>query len=230
MCRKDMQTVLWSGVLEMKSVIAGINHYDPLGRYKIEALLLELQSKGYYPDCIATEWDKYIAERVISQRQLFIDLAQKDSALQNLGKDIIIALSQTIAYEVDSHNKLYPSLPIIWLDEGRETDIELVDNFARYRVDRDHDFIQGFFNSEENDALRYISKAAWVATYGMIYMADTRDWKFSERIKEAITGGYNNIFIIVGEKHVDSKVEGNFYNLIKNDISEIEIYNFGEMI
>ena len=52
-------------------VIFGVNHNDPCARFDIEKSLKELQAGSFVPKCIAVEWKKEYAERVIAQRQNF---------------------------------------------------------------------------------------------------------------------------------------------------------------
>lgn len=59
-------------------VVAGINHFDPLGREKIIKLLDTLKiNKNFIPDCIAVEWDETFATIIRNQRDDFFKLAKR---------------------------------------------------------------------------------------------------------------------------------------------------------
>jgi len=98
----------------LRIIIARIHHYDPYCPRKVIYLLESLRSLSFIPDCIAVEWDREVAEKVIAQRPHFVSLATSGGLFNH---DEAVALTNTMAYEADIHKSVYPDMPIIWTDE-----------------------------------------------------------------------------------------------------------------
>ena len=112
----------------------GVNHFDPLGREKINIILNELSmNSDYIPECFAVGWDKTYANIIRNQRPYFIQLAREYKL--DLKEETILALADSIAYESDSHKEKYPNVPIAWLDERNKGIIpDYVEHYAEERL------------------------------------------------------------------------------------------------
>ncbi len=103
----------------MKIYMLGIQHNDPLGRSKVREHLETLsKSETDSPAFIAVEWTKDLFDTFGSQRQELRKLA----AVQwpNTPREELEMVAQSLGYEADSHNDIFPTAPILWLGAGRE--------------------------------------------------------------------------------------------------------------
>ncbi len=219
--------------MKAKVVIAGINHFDPLGRTRIVFLLEELRNKDFEPDCIAVEWDREKAELVIKQRDSSYFYNKMKYDFPSLSNKNIIALHDTIAYEVDSHVSLYPNLPIIWLDEGRNdpiaSDNDNIIKFAELRFKYYKGLLTKTIDLNSENLLEEVSLTVWENSNFKNVSNDVntyeRDKKFYYAIQNAIIAKrYKKIFVIVGANHADYKREASMATRLKKENIDVEVY------
>lgn len=202
----------------VKINILGINHNDPLGKQKTVALLKGLKKNGYTPDCIATEWDKDLAQSIIEQRNKFIKYVKDE--IPYLNNKTIESLANAMAYEADSHMSLYPNLPIIWLDKGSKY-FKPIDCYWNDRLDIYLDNINQLDDKDKNN-LEILSKNIW--NIANSENATERDEKFFEIILNTIDKGYKNILVIVGASHANIKINKSLASLLLENKLSTQTY------
>lgn len=202
----------------VKIVILGINHNDPLGRKKIVSLLNELKNEEFIPDCIATEWDKNIAQSIIKQRNGFIKYAEEKAPY--LHKETLESLATALAYEADSHTDIYPNLPIIWLDEG-STYFRTIEYYSQDRLSIYIDAINKLNRKDKNN-LELISRNIW--SIGYSGNASERDIKFFDKIINAVENEYKNLLIIVGARHANTEIENSLVDRLMKKGFNIRLF------
>ncbi len=188
-------------------VVIGVNHNDPLGREKISRILKE-ELTDFIPDAIAVEWKKEIAYEVVRQRIVMKKvLSQQYPSADPNDLDL---LANAMAFESDSHIKIYPNLPIIWLDQERLVDLsdDDVTNFYIYRKSYYDSIINIGINSI-SDISDYVCRT--MGTNG----PSERDHMFYDLLqKEIEENGYKRIICIVGAYHANLIEEKRFANML----------------
>lgn len=199
----------------IKVLIIGVNHNDPLGRKKIVDVLNNEKNKGMVPDCVCVEWKKEIAEEVLSQRPSFIDYIQECCPSINSG--VAEQLSNAMAFEVDAHTLVYPTLEVFWLDEARNvtSSDDVVKLYYKNRA--------GIYASYLEDDIVEISKK--VCAIRTTPVPEVRDRRFAEVVNKAIELGYKSICCIVGANHASKSTEGSFADLLVNKGFEVIVYD-----
>ena len=188
-------------------VVIGVNHNDPLGMEKISRILKE-ELTDFIPDAIAVEWKKEIAYEVVRQRIVMKKvLSQQYPSADPNDLDL---LANAMAFESDSHIKIYPDLPIIWLDQERLVDLsdDNVTNFYIYRKSYYDSIIKLGINSI-SDISNYVCRT--MGTNG----PSERDHMFYDLLqKEIEENGYKRIICIVGAYHANLIEEKRFANML----------------
>ncbi len=190
-------------------LLIGVNHNDPFGRHKVQQALELAKKMGFVPDSIAVEWKADYAASVIAQRGKFAELLQ--NCLLGISAADLNILKQSLAFEADAHIKMYPDLPIFWLDEGRIADSSVIDEYATDRVNI-------ICDASGADPFNMLSLSREVIRRGRTaVMPSERDDKFTEIIVDAVKAGYKYIACIVGVNHTDYAIPEMFgQQLIKN--------------
>ncbi len=127
-------------------------------------------------------------------------------------------LSNTLAYEADSHICLYPDLPIIWLDEGKKYQ----GNYAAYRLNITYiPYIDKLRYNDKNN-LQKLSKIIWKE--GFKGQPDERDMTFYKKILNAINDSYKNILVIVEARHANIGIDGSCIDLLIKKAFRVQKY------
>ena len=182
----------------MKIYMIGINHNDPLGRDNLRNWLQILSNQNSdRPAFVAIEYDQQHFERIKAQRSDF--LIKLQSTFLTIPLNDLIRLTQSLAYEGDTHIDVLPNVKTIWLDEDRqayETDIK---NYAERRLG----IYKSFLKHCKELTLIELSKISW-----QVANPDSnpnRCEMFARRvIKEALNKIGHWAIIIVGANHVSS--------------------------
>jgi hypothetical protein len=173
------------------------------------------------------------AEFVIKQRDSSYFYNKMKDDFPSLSNENIIALHDTIAYEVDSHVSLYPNLPIIWLDEGRNDPIasnnDNIIRFAEFRFKYYKDLLSKTFDLNSENLLEEASLTVWENCNFKNVSNDVdtyeRDKKFYYAIKNAIIAKrYKKIIVIVGASHADCKREASMATRLKKENIDLDVY------
>ena len=199
-------------------VVIGVNHNDPLGREKISRILKE-ELTDFIPDAIAVEWKKEIAYEVVRQRIVMKKvLSQQYPSADPNDLDL---LANAMAFESDSHIKIYPNLPIIWLDQERLVDLsdDNVTNFYIYRKSYYDSIIKLGINSI-SDISNYVCRT--MGTNG----PSERDHMFYDLLqKEIEKNGYKRIICIVGAYHANLIEEKRFAHMLVRAGYKVNVFN-----
>jgi hypothetical protein len=195
----------------MRLRIAGINHFDVLGRSELGQWLAQYANEQPGPSFLAAEWDQAIFERVRDQRTHFRGLIA--ARWPGFSNDMLTTLEMSLAYEADSHLLLYPDLNILWLDARRDANQVDVDQFAEDRLARYAELVGNDLNLEnEQQVLTAMSEAA-DARFGGGVADPRRDRRFVARIvRQARDDEW--AFVIVGRHHA-ADVEGSMRCLLE---------------
>lgn len=183
-------------------LLIGVNHNDPFGQHKVEQALELAKRKRFVPDCIAVEWKADYAASVIAQREKFAGLLQ--DCLVGISSADLDMLKHSLAFEADAHVKMYPDLPVFWLDEERVADPSVIDEYA---IDR----ATIICDSSGGDPFNMLRLSHEVIRRGKnTVMPSERDDNFTEIIDAAVKVGYKCIACVVGESHANCLVPGMF--------------------
>lgn len=210
-------------ILRPKLYFAGINHNDPLCRYKLINWLARISNTmNTEPAFIAIEASEQVFSELKLQRKQFRQMAKVE--LPHVSQAIIEALSLTIYYEADAHLEVYQNANIIWLDDSRMVSQESLKDYARVRLNMYKPFI-----NHKNDILKRISEDVWNKNLEKppeTPLGDpdyNRDFLFYKGIKEAIyTHQGDWAIIIVGASHAAKRVKS-VRVLLENDGSECDV-------
>ena len=183
----------------MKLEIAGINHFDPLGRDKLKAWFEHVpELHGTRPSFIAVEWDEEQFAQVKSQRARFRDLVQRQWPGSN--SDLVETLEPSLAYEGDTHALYYSDVPVTWLDQGRQNQVS---SYAELRINLLRDFLGGQpMPTDTMAALDTLSRVARERAQPA-EEGSHRDQRFAELIIQAVrkTDDKDWGIVIVGASH-----------------------------
>lgn len=117
----------------MELYIAGVNHYDPMGRVRVAEWLRELgDQQRNDPSFIAVEFDETHFSVLRQQRtkyrywihRFWPDVPDEDLRLFEL----------SLGFEGDTHKECFADTEVVWLDNGREVGPEALDQHARLRL------------------------------------------------------------------------------------------------
>jgi hypothetical protein len=194
----------------VKVFLSGGYHYDPLHRLRLRAGLEFLRNRCGDPAFVAVEANRTLFQAVVGwQRQLFVELAQKDAKLSQLRLDELESLANTIHYEADSHQGLFTNNPrVVWLDDERNfgTSDNPCSTAQRYIKTYRKALEKENPNRSVRKVMQAISKFV-TARAAKSTVADTfdRDKAWARMILRAksFKPGYG--IIVVGENHVQNK-------------------------
>jgi hypothetical protein len=192
--------------------IAGINHFDPLGREKVQQWLANYAQEQPGPSFIATEWDQVIFETVRGQRDRFRQLAAE--RWPEFSEDLLHTLTMSLGYEADSHTLSYPNLDVLWLDQGRDANQDDIEHYAEDRVALYSTFIgDDRDRRNQEQVLTAMSTVADERAAGVGGIGD-RDRQFAQRIlRRATENGW--AIGIVGRRHA-ADVDGSMRRLLED--------------
>ncbi len=177
--------------------IAGINHFDVLGREKIERWLANYAQERPGPSFIATEWDQAIFDIVRGQRDRFRELAAE--RWPEFPNELLDTMAMSLGYEADSHMLSYPNLDVLWLDQGRDADQNDLNRYAEDRLELYARFVGQGLNQPNRELLAAMSRAADQQAAGVSGIG-ARDLQFAQRIlRRANEDGW--AATIVGRRH-----------------------------
>jgi hypothetical protein len=200
----------------VKLYIAGVIHFDPLGRAGLRRWLRRCFAvEGGPPAFVATEWDQNTFAEVRRQRAEFHDLAQGE--WPHASPKALRILELSLGYEADTHVELFPDVEVLWLDEGRQTDPSRVQGYAKGRLEMYRSFLQGSWSPPGSlTLLRTLSHAARRRAEPDFVPGD-RDSTFARLILDRIArGGATWAVAIVGANHA-SRARGSMRSLLEEE-------------
>ncbi|MBI2294359.1 MAG: hypothetical protein HYU73_29260 [Betaproteobacteria bacterium] len=187
----------------------GVNHFDPLGRENLLARLRALAScHSNAPAFVAVEYDQHNFHLIAGQRDHFRRLIKTKSS-DDLEIADFNAFANSLAYDGDSHNEVFPGVPVLWLEQLSESDSK---EYATARLN----LLVGHSGGEllRPGALNKVSQAINTQTEGP--RINDRDRNFCTRILDRIreVNGYWAI-VITGKAHADKSVRGSMRHLLE---------------
>jgi hypothetical protein len=199
--------------------LIGINHFDPFGRKKLTATLQYIKEQGYLVDAIAVEWASDTASTVIAQRPIFAKLVAVK--YPKTKQSDIITLTETLAYEADTHIALYPNTSIIWLDEQRVIKHEDVEKYAQSRLSLYSSYT--YQDSSSLDLEQLSNTLLMVAS--STSSPSERDSCWFNIVANKIKDGYKTIICIVGSTHINITEPDFFGSRLSNTDNTLHIYD-----
>jgi hypothetical protein len=102
----------------MNLYIIGVNHFNPSHRVKLHEIYKEIYRLcNSQPLFIALEYDENFAKEVVKQRDYFKQICTIE--WNSLSEQELKTFAESLIYEVDTHIDVFPSVRILWLDNGR---------------------------------------------------------------------------------------------------------------
>jgi hypothetical protein len=186
----------------MKLHIAGVCHLDPTGTTRLAEWLEHLlRDKAEFPAFVAVEFDAELFAKVKSQRTVFRSLLSQH--WPRATPELLDELALSLGYEGDTHERAFPHAKVIWLDQGRPSDVE---NLAPARLVTYHQFLgeQGLPHNA-SAALSRLSQQAWESANAPTEGND-RDRKFASLVLQEIEdAGGDWAIVIVGATHASDR-------------------------
>lgn len=186
----------------MKIIIAGIVHFDVLGRYRLSKWINKISEKmGNPPEFVAVEWDEEVFKQVCSQRILIRNYAKAEwPEAPPKFTDII---ESSMGFEGDTHKLFFPNVETLWMDQGRPIgDQSIIAEYAmdRFKIYRKY-FPDGSFDFGPKTLL-HMSKEAWMRSSPDTAAGSPRDNIFFEVILRRLNRINSNwAIVIVGASH-----------------------------
>lgn len=125
----------------MRLKIAGIVHNDVLGRERLLKWLQEAKTTEESPPAfIAVEYDEEIFRQIRVQRPVLRRLAAE--AWSGAPSSVLKAIEESLVYEGDLHETVFPGIGTVWLDQGRTVnDPTCISQYAQDRINIYRSFI-----------------------------------------------------------------------------------------
>ena len=187
----------------------GVSHHDPFGKVVLhDALRLREQEHGAAPDFVAVEYDSDQFSRIRKQRPLFREEIR--TAEPNITTRELDILEQSLVYEGDAHEELYPGCKTIWLDQGRSVTLATIENYASARRRMLLCWVPQLAGS-----LNTLSAHFRDEVDGEIDFSRSR--MFYELVRANLMKTVNWTAVIVGRAHTNAATLGSMANLLSQD-------------
>lgn len=207
----------------MRLRVAGVVHNDLLGRERLLNWLREIKDlEKTTPLFIAVEYDESIFGVIRSQRPVLRTLAAE--AWPGSSQSVLKLIEDSLAYEGDLHELVFPAVDTLWLDQGRAVgDPTILSDYARDRLNIYKSFVAGESRALSNATLLTMSATAWERGSAPQPGGSDRDAKFArmilDRLKEERRGW---AIVIVGSNHA-SGVQGGMVSRLKSQGIECQV-------
>ncbi len=208
----------------MKVYLAGINHFDPLGRAELERWLKDLAVHAPSPPAfISVEWSEPIFADVQAQRHRFRHLAQRE--WPEASTETLDTLAAALAYEADTHTAVFPGVETLWLDQGREHSVaeDIVARYAEYRLNMYSNFLANRLGAASaNNLLPTLSEEAW-RRVSLSGHPDSRDKKWAQLIRDRVSFKKGDwAVVITGATHTSDQ-DGSLRRRLERDGLSCEV-------
>lgn len=193
----------------MTLFIAGINHFDPMGRERVADWLCSLSALNRLPPTfVAVEFDRDLFEMLRAQRPRYREWIH--ALWPDVPETDLDHFESSLGYEGDTHLECFHGPAVIWLDEGRRLPPGAIEAHARQRLEA-----LRFFRARNALMLPgVVSEQVQAYTRARAFSAE-RSRRFAERILEFIgTHGWNWGIAIVGAAHASDGFEGSMCSLL----------------
>ncbi len=192
----------------MRLRIAGVNHNDILGARRLRAWYDQVRNlETSTPTFVAVEFDRELFEQVRLQRPLIRRLASE--VWPETDDEVLCLIERSLVYEGDLHERIFPGVETVWLDQGRKTTYPTdMSGYAQDRLSIYRRFISVAKSRLEIDDVKVMCQAAWNQGVAPQPGGTCRDLKFSQKIMQRVANGESDwAIVVVGSSHA-SQVEG----------------------
>lgn len=186
----------------MQLFVAGIAHFDPLCRQRLQKWLKHLLRRyANAPGFVAVEWDKEIFLKVKSQRPIVRALAE--SRWPSGTPAFLDALAAAVAYEADTHLEIMPAVQTVWLDHDRSLPYpHAVNTYAACRISIYSSFIPPTATRFNSALLQEMCRESWNRFAARDKGGNERDIRFTEAITHHAKSSRSDwALAIVGANH-----------------------------
>lgn len=207
----------------MRLRIVGIVHNDLMGRKRLLKWLREMKDLEEVPPVfIAVEYDENIFGQIRAQRSMLMRLAKE--TWPSSSKSVLKEIEDSLGYEGDLHEDVFPGIETVWLDQGRTLeDTTILSQYARDRLNIYKSFVHAEQKSLSNASLQTMSATAWERGSTPQLGGSERDAKFTRVILGRLQNESRDwAIVIVGSSHA-SEVEGSMVSLLKGKGIECQV-------
>ena len=207
----------------MRLRIAGIVHNDLCGRKRLLKWLRETKDLEEVPPVfVAVEYDESIFGKIRTQRSVLKTLAAE--AWPGSPQLVLKAIEDSLGYEGDLHEGVFPGIETVWLDHGRTVeDPTILSQYARDRLNIYRSFVHGEHKALSNATLLTMSATAWELGSTPRPGGSDRDAKFAGVIRDRLKWESRGwAIVIVGSNHA-SGVEGGMVSRLKSQGIECQV-------
>lgn len=200
----------------MRLRIAGVVHNDVLGRERLIKWLQEVKAEEKtQPAFVAVEYDEEIFCKIREQRPILGRLVAK--VWPNAPSPVRKVIEESLGYEGDLHDTIFPGVETVWLDQGRSvSDPTIISDYALDRLKIYKSFIPEGQAELGDESLLHMSMSAWNRGVSPQPGGSERDIKFAQliadRSRREVLGW---AIVIVGINHA-SEVEGHMATLLRD--------------
>lgn len=200
----------------MRLRIAGVVHNDVLGRDRLLNWLQEVKAiEETRPAFVAVEYDEEIFCKILAQRPVLGRLAAK--VWPNAPSSVHKAIEESLAYEGNLHETIFPGVETVWLDQGRSvSDPTIISDYALDRLKIYKSFIPEGQEELRDESLLHMSISAWNRGASPQPGGSERDIKFAKlivyRSRREVSWW---AIVIVGINHA-SDVDGHMTRLLRD--------------
>lgn len=207
----------------MRLRIAGIVHNDLIGRERLLNWLLQIKDVEKVPPFFAAvEYDETMFRKIREQGSVLRRLAAE--AWPDSSQEVLKVVEDSLGYEGDLHECVFPGIETVWLDQGRTVkDSTILSQYAHHRLE----IYKSFFPSVEmglsNGSLKTMSSIAWERGSPPRPGGSDRDEKFAQVIIHRLQReSWGWAIAIVGSIHA-SEVEGSMLSRLKDEGIECQM-------
>lgn len=193
--------------------IAGINHFDPLGRRNLVKWLKDLaRSCPGPPRFVAVEWGEKTFSEVVAQRPALRQHAEQ--LWPTATPHFLDTLMLGMGFEGDTHLEVLQGVETLWLDEWRVVDRSDIEHYAENRMRVYQSLLPKRSIGQDSQTLIHMSKEAWSRAESLTH-GGSRDAKFASRLIEYLVQREEGWAIaVVGSNHA-STAPGYMGSLVK---------------
>ncbi len=190
--------------------IAGVNHFDPMGRERVANWMCSLAERHHSPPSfMAVEFDPDCFELLRAQRPYY------RTCIQTLWPDVPASdlehFERSLGYEGDAHLECFAGTDMIWLDEGRALPPDVVERHVQQRL-----MVLQYF--ETSNALMLpgvVSEQVQPYTRARVF-SEARSRLFADRILARISAGrWGWGIAITGASHASERFGASMRRLLE---------------
>ncbi len=212
----------------MTLYVAGVIHYDPLGRKRLGKWLKHLKKKDIKPSYVLVEYNEKDHLAFPNARKKFRNLCEKKLAKYGLSDDDFNILEGSLGYELGSHLDSFDNIDILYYEELKFCEVTIkgiYDNYSKMIFLENYDKNSGnFIDILSKELWKDINEKSEFPKYGT-----KRDQYLFEQIKDKTRSFLNNDgLLIVGVNHTKD-CPNKLVNLLKEskiykniDITDLE--------